>query len=345
MSIISGKIRPLTAEERESAFEAARQRVAGPEVNPAMLASKVPSKYPWYTHVPVVVLIITILIAAFIPSAFHLYEAGSSSFCLVTPPDDPRCDIVGKMTILLAETGQLVFFFALAIIAESTLSRRIFWGGIALSTIIALAGNAHGREPWLHGNFLFHYLITFAPPVMVMATGYIIKEYLLMLVERRESLGQEVKKAEFARMERYNNPKSDPAWLRHYSFALREAIRQANSRHKAVMSEFTDEEWRYLVRMEMVAGDFVVVPEQMTLLDQVAEKQEEQRTEEIKALIAPTPISTPEYSVWASDDGDWFAKSNLSGFEPGQTFKSQAAAEKWAKDYNYRWNRRNKVAQ
>ncbi|NJL70830.1 MAG: hypothetical protein HC888_04080 [Candidatus Competibacteraceae bacterium] len=188
------QVRTLNEEQRSESWDTARRRLAGPEIDPTLYRSFAQNEYPTWILTLVLVLCVIVLIAAFIPSSYRLHAAGASTFCesIEARDTDPRCNTVGIATVLLAETGQLVFFFALAVLGQSAISRRIFWGGVALSTLIALIGNAHIAVPWEHGHYAFAYLEAFVPPILVMAVSYVLKEFMLYRIKLRYRQNVEV---------------------------------------------------------------------------------------------------------------------------------------------------------
>src|SRR5690606_11759290 len=107
------------------------------------------------------------------------------------------------------------------------------WTGALVSTSIAIAGNAHISQPWKYGRYVFHYLITVAPPILVLGVGYGLKEMMLHAVSSRHMYTVALSEARQQRQNRLDRPEQDAAWMRVYSLALRDAIRRANNRHKS----------------------------------------------------------------------------------------------------------------
>lgn len=162
-------------------------------------------KYPRKIVALTIVLCCVVLIASFLPSAFRLHVAGTSTFCesIVSDPNqraienaesaesilqgreiadadggtggntfgDIRCQIAGYSMILLSEIGLIVFFLSLPVLTDGTSktagTRRILYFGILASSVIAIAGNLHITEPWNHGYF-FAWLEAILPPILVM---------------------------------------------------------------------------------------------------------------------------------------------------------------------------------
>jgi hypothetical protein len=396
--MISPKIRSLYDAERDAAWEKARDRVTGKEVNADMLKSASPSKYPVWIISLVVGLCFVLLIAGFFPSAYRLHQAGQDTFCEAvnaTTGTDPRCGVVGAATIIMAETGQIVFFLALAVLGKTytrvnaetgesrevpSLTNRVFWAGVWLATTIALVGNAHVAKPWDHGGHLFAYLETFGPPLLVMGIGYALKELLLYSIEQRHAFRTAFQKAEEERLVRYNNPEATgDEWLKAFSLALRDALRKANARHKDAMAELTPDEWRFLIKQEMNAADYIVNPAELTSVEVEAEKKRqaaERRQAEIREMAKVVPPSeltevvkaevisasqsnghvkvvtpkrvepdNPNEEVWLNDEtaGTWTARSAASGYVLGTDFQSSEEATRRLRDYHYRRARNERI--
>lgn len=96
---------------------------------------------------------------------------------------------VGFATVLLAEIGQIVFSLALATLGTSQSARRRLIPSMAISTIISLVGNVQVALPG-HETSPFAWRESLAPPIIVLATAYVIKEQILDAVEVRHAIEQ-----------------------------------------------------------------------------------------------------------------------------------------------------------
>ncbi len=380
-------LRPLTLEQREDALEGAKRLFMGDEIDPKIYASRIPSKFPtWVTAILVIPLII-VLSAAFITSAYRLHQAGSAVFCAsvntvtdatVAYANDPRCSVVGAATVLMAEFGLIVFFFALAVFTQNKLARYVFWGGIALSAAVALIGNAHISVPWEH-NSLFAFVETFTPPILVMAIGYLSKELILSSIERRHSIQVAIKEAERVRLDRYHEPeKFGSDWYRIWAVILKDAIyalnvRQRGERHlragprMQALKSISVDDWKWLVKREMIASDFVVTPTEQTetelalaerltkekeippelltvfgSLEKFEAAQNANGNGSIEIITASPEAETignlPE--LWENADGTWSARSNLTGKTLGTEFESRSKANQKLYRHNYNFKKR-----
>lgn len=388
---------------RQDAWEQARQLVAGKEIDEADYPvppepEPLPAEYPNYMVAMVVVLCIVVLVAAFIPSAFRLYQAGATVFCdaFQEYTDSPTpwwvCMTVGVNTVIMAEIGQTVALLAIAVLGTSslklvvegeltaaqkmqqkatTVSNRIFWSTAAMSTAIAYIGNFHVAKPWLHTEEffgLFAWLLDAVPPTMVILVMYALKELMLYFIRRRFQYLSEIAINNQNRIDRIDNdrriraealqdPESQPLWLKYYSISLKDAILAANMPQKGerkskareervdLVKSLSREEWKWLIKMEMIANDFEVDPTAMTVVERIQQKVEEKVREEAGAEsveVTADDLATVADSVWQKDDGTWSFKSELSGYQR-DGLKSRQAAETALKRYDYGYARRKGI--
>ena len=375
------KMRALFEPERDKAWKTARDRAAGDEIDASTFKVTVPGKYPPWLIAASLILCIIVLVAAFQVSAYKLYQAGAETFCdavgradgISNPTldelmaNDYRCPVVGTTMVIMAETGQIVFFIALAVLATNETARKIFWSGVGLSTLIALIGNAHVSSPWNHGGFAFAYLQTFGPPLLVMAIGYVLKETALFFIENRRERLSKLEMAITARQAIYDKPASHPDWYRIYSQALRDAIKKANSREKIAIRELTSDEWAWLVRREWQNEQWMADPatlsnieldKQVQAQEEEARKQAEQakieqakieqaqaQEQEIRKVEPPRDLADApgQVEVWLNnpETGTWSARSAITGYLIGTDFPSEDVAVRRVKTYNYHRQRRD----
>lgn len=325
--MISPKLRQLFEEERTAAWESAREKTAGPPPDAEMLRSQILSKYPAWMIRIVIFLACIVLAAAFLPSAFRLHEAGDASFCeILINKDLDRCSQVGASTVILAEIGQVIFVLCLAVLANNRAQKTVFWGGAGLSTLIALVGNAYVAEPWSHGGYIFKYLETFAPPLLVIGVGYSLKELFLYFVEERYRLDRDMKTAELERKIRYKEPEKDPSWLRNYSIALRDALRKANTRLKPELGQLNKDDWQQLIKNEMIASQWTVDPSQQTAAERIeADRIEKERIRQERMQAEIDRIRETLKEVPPDQQGEFLARQTIRLTDP-------AAAEQVVKE-------------
>lgn len=323
--MIDTKLRGLYESERQDAWEQARELTAGPMPKITSFQHDTPHPFPASFVILVVSLCLIVFIAAFTPSAYRLSIAGSVEFCTSLQVDnDPRCQHVGIATVLLAEVGQAVFILALAVLPTDRphqigpVSFRttsvLLYSGAAASTVLAIAGNAHISRPWEFGGALFDYLITFIPPLLVMAVGYVLKEVMVTFVRRRHEAFMLYQRALGERQLRLLDPTSQTSWLRHYTVAIRDAIRKANRRHKDILDKLSREQWEYLIRREMLASTWEVHPDRPTRLEL------EDSNHELPKLTSETG------EVWQLPNGQWGARSFRSGTLLGEAYQKEGHA-------------------
>ncbi len=160
-------LRPLTQEQRQTAYQAACQAVVrsiGSRPAREQFAHHTISKYPPYVTRLISLLCIILLLAAFTPSAIRLYVIGSQTFAQAVD-NSAAMTAVGLATVLSAEIGQVVFSLALATLGTSSSSRRLLYFSMALATTLALVGNIQTALPG-HTQSPFAWLEAVAPPLV-----------------------------------------------------------------------------------------------------------------------------------------------------------------------------------
>lgn len=341
-------MRALYENERESARDRAVARVLGPVPEIHQFKTTSVSQFPQWVIVSVYLLSLIVLIAGFVPSSSRIYLAGMNEFCKTLPDaqsvsqtgpegsqfssaasspvyQDSRCHLVGIASVFLAETGQLVFLLGLAVVDRTSrpstqflgrqisvsLTVLILWSGTFLSTLVAIVGNIHVSQPWLHGNWIFAYVETFVPPIIVMGVGYVLKELLLHSIKQRHAATAAYEKALQLREQLSKNPESSPDWNRIYTLALKDTLRQTNKRRPEVNSLSRDQ-WAELIRHEMRESRLIVTPETVLSSDTVDDIQAAEKSLE---------------PVWQIPAGTWAARSPITGNVIGEEYRTRGYAE------------------
>jgi len=183
--------------------------------------------------------------------AIRLYVIGSQTFGQAVP-NDVAMTTVGFATVLSAEIGQIVFSLSLATLGTSQSARRRLITSMALATIISLVGNVQTALPG-HENSPFAWLEALAPPIIVLATAYVIKEQILEAIEIRYANEQAFQTALDDWRLVTAMPEDYPLWMQFYANALQGALRKTNARRKESLSQMTVEDWRLAVTREMRA--------------------------------------------------------------------------------------------
>jgi hypothetical protein len=256
-------IRPLTQVQRQAAHRAAQEavvRAVGTKPAREHYSSTIISKYPASVTRLITLLCLVLLLAAFTPSAIRLYVIGSQTFGqavsnLVTTK------AVGVATVLSAEVGQVVCSLALATLGTSRSACRLLYLSMGLATTIALTGNVQTALPGYTSN-PFAWLEAVAPPLLVLATAYVLKEQVLESIEHRHTTERAYQKAVGEWQTAIANPESHPQWPQFYANALRDALRKANQRRQEALRPMTQEDWRTAVTREMQADRWYQAAEQ-----------------------------------------------------------------------------------
>jgi hypothetical protein len=187
-TVMIENLRPLTQEQRQAARKAAREavvRAIGPKPMREHFHYATISKYPPSVTRLIFLLCLVLLLAAFTPSAIRLYVIGSKTFGQAVS-SSIAMTAVGFATVLSAEIGQIVFSLALATLGTSRSARRLLIVSMMLATIISLVGNIQLAVPG-HENSPFAWLEAIAPPIIVLATAYVIKEQILEAIGVRHA--------------------------------------------------------------------------------------------------------------------------------------------------------------
>jgi hypothetical protein len=117
---------------------------------------------------------------------------------------------------------------------------------MAISTIISLAGNVQLALPG-HEHSPFAWLEAIAPPIIVLATAYVIKEQILEAIEVRHANEQAFQTALDDWRLVTAMPEDYPSWMQFYANALQDALRKTNARRKETLSQMTIDDWRMAV--------------------------------------------------------------------------------------------------
>jgi hypothetical protein len=245
-------VRALTSEERDNARENAYRVIIGNAPKRDSFVQTIHSKFPPMVRSIITAMCMFALVLAFLPSAMRLHYIGSLTFA-ETIPDSASAEVAGWSMVFLAETGQVVFLLALAIMGATPMQRRILIAFAFLSTSIALVGNLQVARPMMQGE-MFAWLEAIAPPMIVLGTAYILKEQILHAIELRYASQRDFDAALNAWKERSMQPEQDASWEKRYANAIRDALRKANNRSergRAAIAALSHGDWYALVKREM----------------------------------------------------------------------------------------------
>ena len=254
-------IRPLTQEQRQAARRAAHEAVihaVGTKPTREQFTYTTISKYPPAITRLISGLCLVLLLAAFTPSAIRLYVIGSQTFGQAVSNHAAKT-AVGLATVLSAEIGQVVFSLALATLGTSQASKRLLYLSMMLSTIISLVGNVQLALPG-YAYSPFAWLEAVVPPLLVLATSFILKEQLLGAIETRHANERAFQTALADWQAATATPEDHPAWSQFYANALRDELRKANYRRQEALAALTTADWRMLVYRELQTEQWYVEP-------------------------------------------------------------------------------------
>jgi len=247
-------LRLLTYEEKLSARDKARsllQKQIGGEPQRENFKQYSISKYPaWVTKLMVVMMLI-LLIAAAIPSMFRLFTAGRDYF-LLGIDDNIQAAAVGAATFLLAEILMMTSIVAARVLFNGWF-RSIFILPVTLGLLMALVGNWVVAQP----HDAFGWIETLTPPIGVMVIAFILEALMLESIEQRHQAEAAYQKAMQQYQEQIKEPEDHNDWPQVYANALRDALRDANSKGRGRtarvehMRTMSSQDWMNLVKRQL----------------------------------------------------------------------------------------------
>lgn len=255
------QLKPLSQEERQLARSAAQDAVIrdiGERPKREHFTQHAAHRYPPGVTKLITGLCITLLLAAFTPSAIRLYVIGSQTFGAAVPYELAMV-AVGVATVLTAEIGQVVFSLALATMGTTMNARRLLYISMGIATLIALVGNVQIALPG-HADSPFAWLEAIAPPLLVLSTAYVLKEQMLEAIELRHANERAYQVAVNEWQTATVNPEAHSQWMQFYANALRDGLRKANSRRREALETLTTGDWRALVYRELQADQWYEPP-------------------------------------------------------------------------------------
>lgn len=218
------------------------------------------SKYPDWINNFILGLVVIVLFASFIPSAIRLFHIGYETF-IEGVNNHLASLLVGLSVVVMAETAQILFSVASVVLETDKKSERLLNASMAAATILALVGN--GQVALVgHWTNPFAWLEALLPPLMVLATAYILKQQLLTVIENRHSNERAYQTALQEWQIATSQPEQHPRYRGALANQLKHSIYQHNARgtgstaRKDLMASFTNKDWFMLVNREMKADDW-----------------------------------------------------------------------------------------
>lgn len=254
--ILETDFHDLTDQQRMDAKEAARtmvRREVGGRPQRAAFNGTGIQEYPAWVMRFVVALLLTVFIAAALPSLFRLYVAGSEYFQHGITDAPIRAAIVGVSTFVLAEFLIIVSTLAAGVLYKGR-SRAWFAVPILMGLSVALVGNWTVTQP---GWDLFGWLETLVPPLAVLFISLIGERLMLSSIKQRHRDERAYLEAVRDWQHLHHNPESHPQWLVIYGRSLKAALIDANqsgngsTERKRMMASMSNRHWGQWVRHEM----------------------------------------------------------------------------------------------
>lgn len=269
------KVNALLEEQRNAAYEAARNAIAGPEptqgTQPTLddYRKRNAGRYSPAMLITIDVLVAFLMIVAFFMSAIRIHATALTGAQSLFANDIASQYWTALFVVLLAETCQIVFSVAFAT-TESYWHKGAYAIGAAFGTLIALYGNGAKAEQGISHELSL--LVTYVPPVLTLIAAQVLKSHMLHAIENRRDANAkyEIALDEWQRnyddalaqwTTRYSNASDHAEWTTQLANALRNALRVANRQSKAVLREVTNADWHALVMRERNASEWWRVAE------------------------------------------------------------------------------------
>ncbi len=100
-----------------------------------------------------------------------------------------------------------------------------------------------------------------SPPLLVLATAYVLKEQVLQTIEHRHATERAYQVVLGEWQKATAAPDEHPQWSQFYANALRDELRKTNYRRQETLAALTTADWRLLVYRELQAEQWYVEPE------------------------------------------------------------------------------------
>lgn len=202
------------------------------------------------------------LAAAFFLSASRLFQLGYQHAYKESQMDNFVAVLLGFLggaaVVILAEISQLIFLLAFADEDKGLLSRAVLVLGASIATLIALFGNYESAVTVGLLNTGFDFLMTFAPPCIVLGIGWVMKDEFLKDAKRRQAVQTAFQEALFNYHTYKSHPETYTGWQQLYASALRdEYLRTFGSRKfgeqygRDLLPTLTDSQWSHLILREL----------------------------------------------------------------------------------------------
>lgn len=254
------ELQPLTEEERLDARDRARQvviRAYGDKPTPEQFEHRQMSAYPrWFTGLAITMMAI-VFISAGLVSFFRLFSAGRNHF-METLAVEYQAVIVGFATFVLAEFLVITAVVLGSIFVKGGFQRMLTWLAIGAGLMIAFTGNWYITQP----HDFWGYLETFVPPFAVLTTAVIGERMIMDTLRRRAISKREYEESLQEWKIATADPEKSDRWRMSYANALREQIKDINSRgagasrRKEIMQQLDRATWKALVWRELQADEW-----------------------------------------------------------------------------------------
>ena len=245
-------LNPLTYDQRQAAHVTASARVAGDVPQLSDYADNATSEYPPLMTSAIIVLTVLALAFAFAPSAIRIYDA-AQAVAMESLPHEESARAIAISMVSLAEIGMVIFSLAFAVLPTGRLAQMMLGSGIAFAFAIAIIGNWTQAQPVT----ALAWLETLAPPLIVIALSYVLKEQMLIAIRNYRASRIAFAEAVAKRVAILAQPEQAPQWNVAFATALREELIVANRKGRgakertALMRSLSNADWASLIRREL----------------------------------------------------------------------------------------------
>ncbi len=249
----------LNEGQRQDARAAARAttlRALGDAPQPEQFEKAVIGVYPPKFNLLVTIGVLLVLGAAGYVSATRVIRAAFEESAAAGYPQ-----LVSGMSaigvFLMAEIALAVVLLAARVLEVDGRVRWFFYLVAVIAAGFAVVGNAVIVAPTFAATWMgaWSLLLTFAPPVFVIAVVLVLEPLILAVIRRRHEAHVAYEKA----LATYRAERADPEALagfqHHYRAALKSALWESNKHRVGVagLTKLTGADWRRLVARELMA--------------------------------------------------------------------------------------------
>ncbi len=257
----------LSPEKRQEAREQAHELVirrAGPRPNRKDFQDRRISMYPGWITTTIMIFLVVLFIASFLPSVFHLFNAGRDYFNSGIVDQPAQAAIVGIASFLMAEVTVILATIVQRVYFQGQ-SQRLLNSAIIIGVLIAMLGNVASAQPKYELTFqaAFDWLLTLGPSIIVFVTSAILKQIMFSSIEHRMLNEQDYQDILKSWESKVSNPEADPKFMAVYGSVTRDLITKAfvvgakANERRELLNSLSNKEWLELFIRELRQENWV----------------------------------------------------------------------------------------